>query len=293
MSAFAVGKETSHYQMNNESKPFMGSSERGDLSQHSLSGAIPTEIQPVSASQKIFIAIAGNIGTGKTTLTRLLSERFGWKAHFESVTDNPYLADFYADMSRWSFPLQIYFLNHRFTAHQNVTRGEDSAIQDRSIYEDANIFARNLHETGQMEDRDYKNYLELYKVMTQFLNPPDLVIYLKKSLPRLKDQISLRGRDYEKAIPDSYLSSLNRYYDEWMGEYALGKKLIIDSDSLDFVQRPEDFDLICSKILGALDQRDLFLEQRSFSDRAVHSTSGLMPPSVNALPLNAASVGAV
>jgi deoxyadenosine/deoxycytidine kinase len=234
-------------------------------------------------TQKIFIAIAGNIGTGKTTLTRLLSERFGWKSHFESVSDNPYLADFYSDMARWSFPLQIYFLNHRFTAHQNVTHGADSAIQDRSIYEDANIFARNLFETGQMEERDYRNYLELYRVMTQFLNPPDLVIYLRKSLPRLKDQIALRGRDYEKAIPDSYLSSLNRYYDEWMGHYALGKKLVIDSDHLDFVQRPQDFEHICGEILGALDQRDLFLEQRSYSDRADSVASGLFPPSVSPL----------
>jgi len=234
-------------------------------------------------SQKIFIAIAGNIGTGKTTLTRLLSERFGWNSHFESVSDNPYLADFYNDMARWSFPLQIYFLNHRFTAHQNVTHGADSAIQDRSIYEDANIFARNLFETGQMEERDYKNYLELYRVMTQFLTPPDLVIYLRKSLPRLKDQIALRGRDYEKAIPDSYLSSLNRYYDEWMGTYSLGKKLIIDSDQLDFVQRPQDFEYICSQILGALDQRDLFLEQRSFSDKSELTTAGLFPPAVKTM----------
>jgi deoxyadenosine/deoxycytidine kinase len=245
-------------------------------------------------SQKIFVAIAGNIGTGKTTLTRLLSERFGWKAHFEAVTDNPYLADFYKDMARWSFPLQIFFLNNRFSAHQNVTKGADSAIQDRSIYEDANIFARNLYETGQMEERDYRNYLELYKVMTQFLTPPDLVIYMKKSLPRLKERISMRGRDYEKAIPDSYLSSLNRYYDEWMAEYSLGKKLIIESDDLDFLGRREHFDEVCSRILGALDQRDMFLEQRSYSDirSAGISPAGLMPPVAgDRAPTQQASLG--
>lgn len=217
------------------------------------------------ASDKIFIAVAGNIGTGKTTLTTMLSERFGWKAHFEAVTDNPYLADFYKDMNRWSFPLQIFFLNNRFRAHQQVTQGTNSAIQDRSIYEDANIFARNLYEQGQMEERDYKNYLELYNVMCQFLTPPDLVIYLHKSLPRLKEQITQRGRDYEKNIPDEYLTNLNRYYDDWMKRYTLGKKLIINSDELDFVKNPSDFELITRQIVDTLDQRDLFLDARAGS----------------------------
>lgn len=193
----------------------------------------------------------------------MLSERFSWAAHFEAVTDNPYLADFYRDMSRWSFPLQIFFLNNRFSAHQKITRETDSAIQDRSIYEDANIFARNLYEQGFMEKRDYENYLNLYNVMCEFLQPPDLVIYLRKSLPRLKEQIAKRGRDYESSIPDDYLSNLNRYYDDWMGKYDLGKKLIIDSDDLDFVQKPSDFDGIAQRIISALDQRDLFLESRS------------------------------
>ncbi len=215
------------------------------------------------ASEKIFIAVAGNIGTGKTTLTNLLSQRFGWEAHFEAVVDNPYLSDFYADMTRWSFPLQIFFLNNRFKAHQTVTRGTNSAIQDRSIYEDANIFARNLYEQGQMEERDYKNYLELYQVMCGFLNPPDLVIYLRKSLPKLKEQIAKRGRDYEKNIPDEYLANLDRYYDDWMENYDLGKKLIIHSDNLDFKNKANDFEAVAQRIIGALDQRDLFLEQRS------------------------------
>lgn len=214
------------------------------------------------AGEKIFIAVAGNIGTGKTTLSQMLSKRFSWTAHFEAVTDNPYLADFYGDMTRWSFPLQIFFLNNRFKAHQQISLETNSAIQDRSIYEDANIFARNLFETGYMEERDYKNYLDLYHTMCSFLNPPDLVIYLRKSLPKLTQQISKRGRDYEKNIPQEYLSNLNRYYDDWMGRYDLGKKLIIDSDNLDFVANPNDFDMIAQMILSQLDQRDLFLESR-------------------------------
>ena len=215
-----------------------------------------------SGGQKIFIAIAGNIGTGKTTLTNMLSRRFGWEAHFEVVADNPYLADFYKDMARWSFPLQIFFLNHRFQAHQLVTQGANSAIQDRSIYEDANIFARNLYETGMMEERDYKNYLQLYQSMVSFLTPPDLVVYLRKSLPKLKEQIALRGRDYEKNIPDEYLTNLNRYYNDWMETYELGNKLIIDSDDLNFLKNPDDFELVCQNLVSALDQRDLFLDSK-------------------------------
>jgi deoxyadenosine/deoxycytidine kinase len=202
----------------------------------------------VGVDQKIFIAVAGNIGTGKTTLTQMLSKRFGWEAHFEVVADNPYLADFYRD------------LNNRFKAHETVTQRPNSAIQDRTIYEDAAIFARNLYEQGQMEERDYLNYLDLYKVMASFLNPPDLIIYLRKSLPRLKQRIAQRGRDYEQSIPDAYLTNLNRYYDEWMATYDAGKKLIIESDDLDFVKKPEDFDMICHQIVEHLPQRDLFLE---------------------------------
>jgi len=215
------------------------------------------------AGEKIFIAVAGNIGTGKTTLTNMLSKRFGWAAHYEAVKDNPYLADFYADMSRWSFPLQVFFLNHRYRAHQEITAGTDSAVQDRSIYEDANIFARNLYEQGNMEARDYYNYLDLYKVMCAHLTPPDLMVYLSKSLPKLKERISIRGREFEKNIPDQYLTNLNRYYDDWMHGYDLGKKLIIDSNDLDFLHNSNDFDYIAKQILNALDQRDLFLESRN------------------------------
>jgi deoxyadenosine/deoxycytidine kinase len=231
------------------------------------------------AGEKIFIAVAGNIGTGKTTLTNMLSKRFSWKAHFEAVTDNPYLADFYSDMSRWSFPLQIFFLNNRFKAHQNVTQGTNSAIQDRCIYEDANIFARNLYETGMMEERDYRNYLELYNTMCQYLTPPDLVIYLRKSLPKLKERIAMRGREYERSIPDEYLSNLNRYYNDWMVSYDQGKKLIIDSDDLDFLNDPEHFDQLAETILNTLDQRDLYLEAR------VHGQQGSLDRPVPASAL--------
>ncbi|MDR3605925.1 MAG: deoxynucleoside kinase [Oligoflexia bacterium] len=213
----------------------------------------------------MFIAIAGNIGTGKTTLAQMLSDRFGWKAHFEAVAGNPYLADFYGDMNRWSFPLQIYFLNNRFRAHQAISQSTGSAIQDRSIYEDANIFARNLFEQGDMEKRDYENYLNLYQTMTEFLSPPDIVVYLRKSLSRLKEQIAKRGRDYEKSIPETYLANLNRYYDDWMNSYQFGKKLIIESDDLDFVANPTDFEKITQQIINARDQRDLFLESRARS----------------------------
>ncbi len=210
-------------------------------------------------SQKLFIAIAGNIGTGKTTLTEMLAERFQWQARFESVSDNPYLQDFYTDMRRWSFPLQIYFMTHRVKTHEEITQGEFSAVQDRTVYEDANIFARNLYEQGLMEKRDYENYIEVYRIVSQRLAPPDLMIYLRKSLPRLKDQIKKRGRAYEQDMPESYLSDLNRYYDEWIGGYTLGKKVVIESDDLDFVSRPEDFERICKKIIGSLDQPDFFI----------------------------------
>jgi deoxyadenosine/deoxycytidine kinase len=210
-------------------------------------------------SQKIFVAVAGNIGTGKTTLSEMLAKHFNWEAHFESVSDNPYLADFYTDMKRWSFPLQVYFMTHRVKAHHGITAGSSSAIQDRTIYEDANIFARNLFEQGLMEERDYKNYLEVYRVVTAPLQAPDLMIYLRKSLPRLKEQIKKRGRDYEQDMPADYLSNLNRYYDEWIGNYSIGKKLVIESDSLDFVANSQDFELICKQVVNSLDQQDLFL----------------------------------
>ncbi len=210
-------------------------------------------------SEKLFITIAGNIGTGKTTLTRMLGEHFGWKPHFESVADNPYLKDFYQDMARWSFPLQIYFLNHRYKVHREVSFASGSAIQDRSIYEDCHIFARNLYESGKMEERDYRNYQELYQEMIKHLAPPDLMIYLRKSVPRLVDHIQLRGRDFEQDLPVDYLTCLNRYYEEWIADYKIGRLLVIDSNELDFVKRPEDFAHVKKKIADRLDQKELFV----------------------------------
>jgi deoxyadenosine/deoxycytidine kinase len=216
---------------------------------------------------KLFITIAGNIGTGKTTLTKMLADHYNWKAHFESVADNPYLEDFYGDMSRWSFPLQIYFLNHRFKTHREVGGG-GSAIQDRSIYEDCHIFARSLSESGKMEKRDYQTYQDLYAEMIKLLTPPDLMIYLRKSTPKLVSQIQMRGREYEKNMPKDYLESLNRYYEDWINNYKLGPLLVIDSDELDFVRKSEDFDFIARQILEKIDQKELFLPLQAKTARA-------------------------
>ncbi len=213
----------------------------------------------VQNSNKLFVAVAGNIGSGKTSLTRMLSQRYGWKAHFESVSDNPYLSDFYADMSRWSFPIQVFFLNSRFKAHKAIGASHGSSIQDRSIYEDAHIFARNLYESGFMERRDYFNYLDLYQEMISHVGAPDLVIYLRKSLPALTKNIQKRGREYESNISHDYLANLNRYYDEWIEGYRLGRVAGIDSDELDFVNRPEDFDKVGRIVFDAIDQTELFL----------------------------------
>lgn len=220
-------------------------------------------------TNRLFITVAGNIGTGKTTLTTMLAQHFGWHPHFESVSDNPYLSDFYTDMARWSFPLQVYFLNHRYKAHKSITSGSSSAIQDRSIYEDANIFARNLFDNQKMESRDYYNYLDLYNEMTKMLPTPDLMIYLRKSVPRLVEQIKLRGRDYEQSIPIDYLTSLNQYYDEWIENYSNGRVLVIESDDLDFVKNPSDFNFITKKVIEQLDQKDLIL-QRAQTEGCLH-----------------------
>lgn len=210
-------------------------------------------------SGKMVLALAGNIGTGKTTLTQMLSQRFGWQAHYEAVADNPYLADFYSDMKRWAFPLQVYFLNNRYKSHKTLIHQDVSAILDRSIYEDAHIFARNLYETNLMSERDYRCYVDLYESLSSQLVAPDLVVYLRKSIPKLQSHIQRRGRDYEKNIPDSYLSKLNDYYDEWIEDYKLGPKITLDTDHLDFVANPNEFETLAKQILGALDQKDLFL----------------------------------
>ena len=197
---------------------------------------------------KVFVAVAGNIGSGKSSLTELLSKEFGWKAYFESVEDNPYLSDFYADMSRWSFHLQVYFLSNRFRSHKAITEGPGSVILDRVIYEDAEIFARNLFEIGNMEQRDYRNYMALYEVMNEYLHPPDLLIYLRANVDTLVKQIALRGRDFEQSIRREYLEQLNGHYESWIHRYTRGPVLTVESDSLDFVNKKEDLDSIARMI---------------------------------------------
>ena len=202
----------------------------------------------MKSNQPLFIAVAGNIGAGKSSLTRLLASRFGWEPYFESVDDNPYLADFYADMKRWSFHLQMYFLANRFRNHKVMTESGKSVIQDRSIYEDAEIFARNLYEMGNMDQRDYSNYVALFHVMMDYLKPPDLMIYLRTSVETLVEQIARRGRSFEKGIEKSYLELLNKHYEDWIGRYSIGPVLVVESDRLDFVNKPDDLDQIARLI---------------------------------------------
>lgn len=203
-------------------------------------------------NKKIFVAVAGNIGSGKSSLTRMLSKHYGWKSFYESVEDNPYLSDFYGDMGRWSFNLQVYFLSKRFNDHKKIVEGEDSVIQDRSIYEDAEIFARNLYDIGKMDQRDYSNYVELYKVMTGYLQPPDLLIYLDARIETLIKQIARRGRDYEQSIPREYLEQLSRLYKGWIDHYSLGPLLVVPSDEVDFVHERGDFNRMLMLIQGKL-----------------------------------------
>ena len=206
----------------------------------------------------LFVTVAGNIGAGKSSLTKLLGDRFRWKPYYESVDDNPYLSDFYADMHRWSFHLQIYFLANRFKCHKLIVESSESVIQDRSIYEDAEIFARNLFDIGRMEKRDYDNYVSLFHVMMEYLKPPDLMIYLKASVDTLVRQISRRGRSFEQGIQRSYLEQLNKLYTDWIDNYKLGPLLVIPSDNLDFVNKHEDFEHVVSLVKAALPQYPLF-----------------------------------
>lgn len=186
------------------------------------------------------IAIAGNIGSGKTTLTKMLVKRYGWTPRFEPVDVNPYLEDFYADMNRWSFNLQVYFLNKRFRDVVEISKCTDTIIQDRTIFEDARIFAPNLHSQGYMSDRDFKNYSELFDLMMSLVGLPDLMIYIRSTIPNLIAQISKRGREYEQSIRIDYLKGLNDRYEEWVATYP-GKLLIIDGDNTKFESNPQDF----------------------------------------------------
>jgi deoxyadenosine/deoxycytidine kinase len=186
------------------------------------------------------IAIAGNIGSGKTTLTKLLSKQFNWEAHFEDVDNNPYLESFYDDMQRWSFNLQIYFLNSRLRHIIKIKETDKTVIQDRTIYEDAYIFASNLHEMNLMSTRDYENYISIFELMTSFVSPPDLLIYLRATVPTLVENIQKRGRKYEESIRLDYLSSLNQKYEKWIEDYKIGRLLIIDVDNIDFENNPKD-----------------------------------------------------
>ena len=198
--------------------------------------------------KKVFVSIAGNIGSGKSSLTNLISKEFDWKPYYEKVNDNPYLKDFYLDMNRWSFNLQVYFLSHRFKTHKEILKKKKSVIQDRSIYEDAEIFALNLYTLGKMKKRDYDNYRKLFKEMTYFLQPPDLLIYLRSSLPKLIKQIRIRGREFEKNIDKDYLGKLNLSYEDWIRNYDLGKILIIENEEIDFVNNKKDFRRIVNLI---------------------------------------------
>jgi len=193
------------------------------------------------------IAIAGNIGSGKTTLTKMLAKRYGWTPRFEPVEVNPYLADFYQDMNRWSFNLQVYFLNKRFRDVVEIAKSQDTIIQDRTIFEDARIFAPNLHDQGYMSDRDFENYTDLFDLMMSLVSLPDLMIYIRSTIPNLIAQISKRGRDYEQTIRIDYLTGLNNRYEEWIEKYP-GKLLIVDGDELKFESNPRDFQTITERI---------------------------------------------
>lgn len=199
------------------------------------------------------LAVSGNIGSGKTTLTEKLAKHYGWKAEFEAVDNNPYLPDFYEDMKRWAFHLQVYFLNSRYNQIRKIQESKENTIQDRTIYEDAYIFAANLYKSKLLTERDYWNYRSLFDSMIQHVKAPDLLIYLKADIPKLVGQIEKRGRTYETTMRIDYLKNLNQHYEDWIENYQEGKLLIIDVNNLDFVERSEDFSFIVEKI-----EREMF-----------------------------------
>ncbi|MBX7225499.1 MAG: deoxynucleoside kinase [Chitinophagales bacterium] len=194
------------------------------------------------------IAVAGNIGSGKSTLTEMLAKHYGWTPRYEDVENNPYLNDFYGDMPRWSFNLQVYFLNSRLQQIVEIQQGDETVIQDRTIYEDAHIFAPNLHELGLMSKRDFENYINLFRTICRQISPPDLLIFLNSSLSTLVTQIEKRGRPYEDNIRLDYLKQLNQYYNNWIENYKEGPLLIINVDELKFADNPEDFGEVINKI---------------------------------------------
>lgn len=208
---------------------------------------------------KKFIAVAGNIGVGKSTLVALLCQRLGWQPFYEPVAENPYLKDFYADMRTWAFHSQIFFLTHRLRSHRQLLDHPTSAIQDRSVYEDAEIFAHNLYRQGLIHTRDYSTYRELYEVLTEFLPPPDLVIYLRASVPTLMARIERRGRDYERQITSVYLAQLNELYETWIAGFNLCPVLTVPSDDLDYVANSGHFDLIVLKVQEKLTGKEVVI----------------------------------
>ncbi len=198
------------------------------------------------------IAIAGNIGAGKTTLCTKLGQHFGWGVHYESADENPYLADFYQDMQRWSFNLQVYFLHNRFAQIMEIQNGDRTVVQDRTIYEDAFIFAPNLREMGMLSKRDYDNYTALFETMNRSISPPDLLIYLRAGTGTLVSHIQTRGREYEGAMSLNYLKQLNQRYENWISSYHAGKSLVIDVDNLDFANKPEDLGIVVERVQAKL-----------------------------------------
>jgi deoxyadenosine/deoxycytidine kinase len=197
---------------------------------------------------KKFVAVAGNIGVGKSTLVSLLCQKLGWQPFFEPVAENPYLADFYQDMSAWAFHSQIFFLTHRLRAHRQLIDHPTSVIQDRSVYEDAEVFACNLYRQGLIGERDYRSYRDLYEVLIEFLPPPDLVVYLRASESTLIERISIRGRDYEHSISPEYLAQINGLYEEWIARFSLCPVLAVPADNLDYVANPRHLELIVRKV---------------------------------------------
>lgn len=218
---------------------------------------------------KKFLAIAGNIGVGKSTLTAMLAEKMGWEPFYEAVDDNPYLADFYKDMRTWSFHSQIFFLTRRLRHHRQLLDHPNSVVQDRSVYEDAEIFAHNLYDQGNMAERDYRSYRELYEVLTRFLPPPDVVVYLRASVDTLLRRIRQRGREFEQDIDPHYLERLNRFYEQWINNFTLSPVLIVPSDNLDFVANGGHLDLIIAKIREKLAGKD----EVSFLDEEIAKAS--------------------